>query len=62
MTEAQQVAVVVDSIRAVENGTVIWPDPPVDWAQTLKELALSTRVKVSGIPVNKIEITGHVTF
>lgn len=62
MTEAQRVAVVLDSIRAVENGTVVWPDPPIDWPQAIKELAQSTRIKVSGIPVNKIEITGRVPF
>ena len=62
MTEQQQIDVVAGSIRAAEAGTVIWPDPPIGWAQALKELAQNTRVSVSGLPVNKIELTGHVTF
>ena len=53
---------VVESITGAYAGTNVLPDPPIDFFEALKELALSTRVKVSGIPVNKIEITGHVTF
>lgn len=62
MTEQSAVDIVAGSITGAYAGTNELPDPPIGFVEALKELALSTRVQVSGIPINQVEVTGSVTF
>jgi hypothetical protein len=59
MTEAQRIEAVVDRIEQAESGEAPAAENPAGfWTRLIESL----RVKISGVPPNKIEVTGHADF